>query len=84
VLAVVARPYTWWKLLLLAGSAGAYVVLFAWPFSREFFALDPSNVTDTTEALICGAVGIVLVEVSWTVTGRMLGEPRHLFATDFF
>jgi cation-transporting ATPase E len=83
VLAVVARPYTWWKLLLLAGSAGAYVVLFAWPFSREFFALDPSNVAATTAALICGGVGIVLVEVSWTVTGRMLGEPRRLFAPDF-
>ena len=80
VLAVVARPYTWWKLLLIAGSAGAYVVLFAWPFSREFFALDPSNVAATTAAFICGGVGIVLVEVSWTVTGRMLGEPRRLFA----
>ncbi len=84
VLAVVARPYTWWKLLLIAGSAGAYVVLFAWPFSREFFALDPSNVAATTAAFICGGVGIVLVEVSWTVTGRMLGEPRRLFAPDFF
>jgi cation-transporting ATPase E len=83
VLAVVARPYTWWKLLLLAGSTGAYVVLFAWPFSREFFALDPSNIAATTAAFVCGAVGIVLVEVCWTVTGRLLGEPRRLFAADF-
>ena len=83
VLAVVARPYTWWKLLLIAGSAGAYVVLFALPISREFFALDPSNVAATTAAFICGGVGIVLVEISWTVTGRMLGEPRRLFAPDF-
>ena len=63
---------------------GRLRVLFAWPFSREFFALDPSNVAATTAAFICGGVGIVLVEVSWTVTGRMLGEPRRLFAQDFF
>ena len=74
VLAVVARPYTWWKLLLLGGSVGAYVMLFAWPFTREFFALDPSNVAATTSAFVCGGVGIVLVEVAWTVTGRMYGE----------
>ena len=63
VLAVVARPYTWWKLLLIGGSVVAYVILFAWPFTRDFFALDPSNVAATTSAFVCGAVGIVLVEV---------------------
>jgi cation-transporting ATPase E len=83
VLAVVARPYTWWKLLLLAGSVVAYVILFAWPFTRDFFALDPSNVAATTSAFACGAVGIVLVEVAWTVTGRLYGERRRLFAADF-
>ena len=83
VLAVVARPYTWWKLLLLGGSVVAYVILFAWPFTRDFFALDPSNVAATTSAFVCGAVGIVLVEVAWTVTGRLYGERRRLFAADF-
>ncbi len=83
VLAVVARPYTWWKLLLIGGSVLAYVVLFAWPFTRDFFALDPSNVAATTSAFVCGAVGIVLVELAWTVAGRLYGEPRRLFAADF-
>ena len=80
VLAVVARPYVWWKLLLIAGSVASYVVLFAFPFTRDFFALDPSNVGATTSALVIGAVGIVLVEISWWVTGRMRGERRRLFA----
>jgi cation-transporting P-type ATPase E len=83
VLAVVARPYTWWKLLLLAGSVVAYVILFAWPFTRDFFELDPSNTEATMSAFVCGAVGIVLVEVAWTVTGRLYGERRRLFAVDF-
>ncbi|MDI9930518.1 HAD-IC family P-type ATPase [Rhodococcus sp. IEGM 1354] len=64
VLAVVARPYTWWKVVLLAGSVGGYLLLFAIPFCRTFFKLDPSNVGATTSALIIGAVGIALVEVA--------------------
>ncbi|HET9547184.1 MAG TPA: HAD-IC family P-type ATPase [Desertimonas sp.] len=84
VLALVARPYTWWKLVLIGGSVVAYVILFAWPFTREFFALDPSNVAATTSAFVCGAVGIVLVELAWMVTGRLSGERRPMFAADFF
>ena len=83
VLAVVARPYTWWKLLLLGGSVAAYLILFTWPFTRDFFELDPSNVAATTSALVCGAIGIVLVEVAWLVTGRLYGERHRLFAQDF-
>ncbi|MDV8024446.1 HAD-IC family P-type ATPase [Rhodococcus sp. IEGM 1330] len=64
VLAVVARPYNWWKILLLGGSVGGYLLLFAIPFCRTFFKLDPSNVGATTSALIIGGIGIALVEVS--------------------
>jgi cation-transporting ATPase E len=70
----------WWKLVLLAGSVAAYLVLFAWPFAREFFALDISNVGAVTTGLVCGAVGVVLVEVSWTVSGLLHGEHRRMFA----
>jgi cation-transporting ATPase E len=83
VLAVVARPYTWWRILLIGASAAAYVVLFSWPFAREFFALDVSDTAAVTTAFICGAVGIVLVEIAWSVTGHLSGEPRRLFAADF-
>jgi cation-transporting ATPase E len=80
VLAVVARPYVWWKLVLIFGSVAAYLVLFALPFTRTFFELDPTNVAATTSALTCGLVGVVLVELAWWVTGRLHGEHRRLFA----
>lgn len=80
VLAVVARPYQLWKIVLLIASVLGYVVLFTVPFCREFFALDPSDVGYTTIAFVCGAVGVFLVEVSWWVTGRLHGEHRRLFA----
>ncbi|MGA9870993.1 MAG: HAD-IC family P-type ATPase [Rhodococcus sp. (in: high G+C Gram-positive bacteria)] len=65
VLAVVARPYSWWKIVLIAGSVVGYLALFTIPFCRTFFKLDPSNVALTTTALVIGAIGIALVEVSW-------------------
>ncbi|MGX1774581.1 HAD-IC family P-type ATPase [Nocardia brasiliensis] len=81
VLAIVARPYVWWKVVLIGASIAAYVFLFTVPFTREFFKLDPSNVALTTAAFICGAVGIVLVEVAWWVSAAMLGDKRELFPT---
>ncbi|BAW05738.1 metal ABC transporter ATPase [Nocardia seriolae] len=77
VLAIVARPWNWWKILLVAGSVVGYLILFALPFTRHFFKLDPSNVALTTSAIICGAIGIVLVEVAWWLSARYLGESPH-------
>jgi cation-transporting ATPase E len=79
VLAIVARPWNWWKILLIAGSVAGYLILFTVPFTRHFFKLDPSNAELTGVAFACGAVGIVLVEVAWWVTAMVTGEQRHLF-----
>ncbi|ANI41878.1 HAD-IC family P-type ATPase [Mycolicibacterium vaccae] len=79
VLSVVARPYEWWRVLLVSVSALAYVVIFSIPFARELFILDPSNVAITSMALGIGFAGAVLIEVLWWVEGRMLGERRRLW-----
>ena len=62
-------------------TKGKKVVLFSVPFCREFFALDPSNVAYSTIAFTCGAIGVLLVEACWWVTGRIHGERRRLFAS---
>ncbi|MFE3756669.1 HAD-IC family P-type ATPase [Nocardia tengchongensis] len=77
VLAIVARPWNWWKILLVAGSVAGYLILFSVPFTRHFFKLDPSNVALTTSAVICGAIGVVLVEVAWWFSAKYLGESPH-------
>ncbi|MEV6139775.1 HAD-IC family P-type ATPase [Nocardia sp. NPDC051990] len=76
VLAIVARPYVWWKVVLIGASILAYVLLFTIPFTRHFFKLDPSNIGLTAAAFICGAVGIVLVEAAWWIAAAARGE-RH-------
>ena len=82
VLAVVARPYEWWRILLVSVSALAYVLIFSLPLARKWFMLDPSNVRVTTIALVVGLVGAALVEVIWWVQGRMLGERRRLWRAE--
>ncbi|MFD7842557.1 HAD-IC family P-type ATPase [Nocardia sp. NPDC059764] len=77
VLAIVARPWNWWKILLVAGSVAGYLILFAVPFTRHFFKLDPSNVALTTSAVVCGAIGVVLVEVAWWLSAKYLGDTPH-------
>ncbi|MCZ0731751.1 cation-translocating P-type ATPase [Mycolicibacterium iranicum] len=79
VLAVVARPYEWWRVALVAVSAAAYVVIFSIPFARELFILDPSNAAITSMAFGVGLAGAAAVEVIWWVQGRVLGEQRRLW-----
>ncbi|CDO07141.1 cation-translocating P-type ATPase [Mycolicibacterium cosmeticum] len=79
VLAVVARPYQWWRVALVVVSALAYVVIFALPLAQEKFMLDPSNAALTSMALGIGVVAATVVEVLWWVQGRLSGEPRKLW-----
>jgi len=82
VLAVVARPYQWWRIALVAASAIGYLVIFALPLAREKFMLDPSNVTMTATAVLIGLVAAALIEASWWIQGRVLGESRLLWRAD--
>jgi cation-transporting ATPase E len=79
VLAVVARPYEWWRVGLVGVSALAYVVIFSIPFAREQFMLDPSNAAMTAMALGLGIAAAGLIEVIWWVQGAVVGERRRLW-----
>jgi cation-transporting ATPase E len=82
VLAVVARPYEWWRVALVALSGLAYVVIFSFAPARQAFMLDPSNVQLTAMALVVGLVAAALIEAIWWIQGRMLGERRQLWRSD--
>ncbi|MCV7168621.1 cation-translocating P-type ATPase [Mycobacterium manitobense] len=79
VLAVVARPYEWWRVALVAVSALAYVVIFSIPWAQELFILDPTNTAITATALGIGLVGALVIEVLWWIQGSALGERRRLW-----
>ncbi|MFD0748203.1 HAD-IC family P-type ATPase [Phytohabitans flavus] len=39
-LAIIARPYTWWRVLLVTTMGGAFAVVLVVPFLQEFFQLE--------------------------------------------
>jgi cation-transporting P-type ATPase E len=79
VLAVVARPYQWWRVALVSVSGLAYVVIFSIPLAQKTFMLDPSDLAITSTALGIGLVGAAIIEAIWWVQGRILGERRRLW-----
>jgi cation-transporting P-type ATPase E len=79
VLAVVARPYEWWRVALVAFSGLAYVVIFSIPMAQKAFMLDPSNLVITSMALGIGLVGAAAIEVLWWIEGALGGERRRLW-----
>ncbi|MDT7793315.1 MAG: cation-transporting P-type ATPase, partial [Mycobacterium sp.] len=79
VLAVVARPYEWWRVALVALSGLAYVVIFSIPLAQKTFLLDSSNIALASMGLGIGLLGAAAIEVIWWVQGRILGERRRLW-----
>jgi len=94
VMAVTARPYEWWKLLMIGlCTLAAYLVVFqlpgwmagwakAWPALARFDPqLDPSNAAMMGTGAWVGIVAAILVEVIWWLSGRLSGQRRHLFGS---
>ncbi|WP_197503278.1 cation-translocating P-type ATPase [Mycobacterium sp. E740] len=82
VLAVVARPYQWWRVALVAVSGLAYVVIFSIPLAQRVFMLDISNLKTTSIALAIGVAGAAAIEVFWWAQGAVLGEHRRLWRAE--
>lgn len=78
VLAVVARPYEWWRVALVAASFAAYAVIFLHPATQTLFHLDSSNTPMMLTGLSVGAVGAALVELVWWIRGWFFQE-KHRF-----
>ena len=70
VLVVIARPFTWWRILLVLAVATAFAVVLAVPFLQEFFQLSLVGVRAPWTALALAAAAGVLLEVSWAGIGR--------------
>jgi cation-transporting ATPase E len=76
VLVLQARPFNWWKTLLVASMIGAVILILVVPAFRDFYAvqLPPADVLG--EAAIVAGVAIVLLEVGWRFS-RVIGSRRN-------
>lgn len=81
VLSVVARPYEWWRILLVVASVSAYLVIFTWPVTQQLFFLDTSNTAVMVVGLVAGSIGAGLIELTWWVRGLVFGEKQQFWKT---
>ncbi|MDG9707504.1 HAD-IC family P-type ATPase [Streptomyces sp. DH10] len=70
VLAIIARPYTWWRIALVATMAGAFLLVLVVPWLQDFFALKLVGVTMPWLAVGIAAVAAATLELTWRVVDR--------------
>jgi cation-transporting ATPase E len=70
VLAIIARPYTWWRVALVAAMAGAFLLVLVVPWLQHFFALKLVGVTMPWTAVGIAAVAAAALELLWRWVDR--------------
>lgn len=70
VLAIIARPYTWWRLLLVASMGGSFLLVLMVPWLQDFFALKLIGMAMPWIAVGVAAVAAVALEFSWKWVDR--------------
>ncbi|MET9525783.1 HAD-IC family P-type ATPase [Streptomyces coeruleorubidus] len=70
VLAIIARPYTWWRIALVAAMAGAFLLVLVVPWLQDFFALKLVGVTMPWLAVGIAVVAAATLELTWRWVDR--------------
>ncbi|MFD8596383.1 HAD-IC family P-type ATPase [Kitasatospora sp. NPDC059646] len=73
VLAIVARPYTWWRLLLIGAMSGAFALVLVVPWLSDFFQLQLVGWRDPLTGVAIAAIAGCLLEV----TSRVFVEKKE-------
>ncbi len=94
VMITTARPYQWWKLLMIAVCALAAFAAIFWlpgwyaagveslPWLVRFNPqLDPSNAGMMSTGIWAGLAAAAIIEALWWISGRITGQHRHLFGS---
>ncbi|MGW2295559.1 HAD-IC family P-type ATPase [Streptomyces violaceorubidus] len=70
VLAIIARPYTWWRVLLVAAMGLGFLIVLVVPWLQDFFALKLVGVTLPWAAVGIAVVAAAVLELLWRWVGR--------------
>lgn len=72
VLACVARPFNWWKCLLIVLPLVGYSIIFNWSFTQQIFLLDSTNRQMMWLAIVVGGISVALIELLWRLVRKRL------------
>ncbi len=73
VLAIVARPYSWWRVLLVLTMGLCFLAVLATPWLQHFFALKLVGTVMPWTGVAVAAAAAVALEAVW----RWVRHPRH-------
>ncbi|MFD6953760.1 magnesium-transporting ATPase [Nocardiopsis sp. TSRI0078] len=78
VLLLVAKPYVWWKVLLVGSMVGLLTLAMVTPLGQWFFDLDVSDPAKVLTGLAVAGVAIVAITVIRVVDDRMIARSGAL------
>ncbi|MFH9041737.1 cation-translocating P-type ATPase [Streptomyces sp. NPDC017966] len=70
VLAIIARPYTWWRVGLVAAMGAGFLLVLVVPWLQEFFALRLVGMTMPWAATGIAVVAAATLELLWRWVDR--------------
>ncbi|HJU98330.1 MAG TPA: cation-translocating P-type ATPase [Jiangellaceae bacterium] len=65
VLAIIARPYTWWRILLVLAMGAGFAIVLTVPWLQDFFQLDLVGTQAPWAAVGIAALAAVALELIW-------------------
>jgi cation-transporting ATPase E len=72
VLAILARPITPFRAVLVGSMVGLFALVLAVPALRDFYALQLPSGDALAEGIVIAASAIALLEIGWTVAQRRM------------
>ena len=73
-LAIIARPYTWWRILLVLAMGAGFALVLTVPWLQDFFQLDLVGVRGPWISAAIAVVGAGALEIVWRVLSRRGNE----------
>ncbi|MFI7342480.1 HAD-IC family P-type ATPase [Streptomyces sp. NPDC050085] len=70
VLAIIARPYTWWRICLVLAMAFAFLLVLVVPWLQDFFALKLVGTAMPWTAVGVAVVAAAVLELTWKWVDR--------------
>ncbi|MFJ4711501.1 HAD-IC family P-type ATPase [Streptomyces sp. NPDC088785] len=70
VLAIIARPYTWWRICLVAAMGLGFLLVLVVPWLQDFFALKLVGDVMPWTAVGVSVVAAAVLELLWRWVGR--------------
>lgn len=70
VLAIIARPYTWWRVALVGAMGGAFLIVLVVPWLQDFFQLKLEGAVMPWTAVGIAALASMLIEFTFRWVNR--------------